>query len=48
MKWLGMHIKKYPHKRCSGKVDITQEEYLRFMRELINSKENTKANNRKE
>lgn len=40
--------KKYPHKRCSGKVDITQEEYLRFMRELINSKENTKANNRKE
>ena len=23
--------KKYPNKRCSGKVDITQEEYHRFM-----------------
>lgn len=25
---------KYPNKRCSGKVDIIQEEYLRFMKEL--------------
>ena len=39
---------KYHHKRCSGKVDITKEEYLRFMRELINSKEKTKENNRKD
>lgn len=23
--------KKYPKKKCSGKVDITQEEYIRFM-----------------
>ena len=28
---------KYPNKRCSGKVDITQEEYLRFMKELMSS-----------
>lgn len=28
--------KKYPKKRCSGKVDITQKEYLRFMKELKN------------
>ena len=40
--------KKYPHKNCSGKVDITQVEYLRFMRELINSRENAKESNRKE
>ncbi len=26
--------KKYPKKRCSGKVDITQEEYKRFMKVL--------------
>lgn len=26
--------KKYPKKRCSGKVDITQTEYLRFMKVL--------------
>lgn len=26
--------RKYPKKRCSGKVDITQFEYLRFMKEL--------------
>lgn len=26
--------KKYPRKRCSGKVDITQTEYLRFMKVL--------------
>jgi len=26
--------KKYPKKRCSGKVDITQKEYLRFMKRL--------------
>ena len=26
--------KKYPRKRCSGKVDITQTEYLRFMKAL--------------
>lgn len=25
---------KYPKKRCSGKVDITQKEYLRFMKVL--------------
>ena len=25
---------KYPKKRCSGKVDITQKEYLRFMKSL--------------
>ena len=25
---------KYPQKRCSGKVDITQTEYLRFMKYL--------------
>ena len=29
--------KKYPRKRCSGKVDITQIEYLRFMESLNNS-----------
>ncbi len=28
--------KKYPKKRCSGKVDITQKEYLRFMKVLRN------------
>lgn len=28
---------KYPNKRCSGKIDITQKEYLRFMKELISS-----------
>jgi len=26
--------KKYPQKRCSGKVDITQTEYTRFMKAL--------------
>ena len=26
--------KKYPQKRCSGKVDITQKEYIRFMKAL--------------
>ena len=26
--------KKYPKKRCSGKVDITQKEYLRFIEAL--------------
>ena len=26
--------KKYPKKRCSGKVDITQTEYKRFMKLL--------------
>ena len=26
--------KQYPKKRCSGKVDITQKEYLRFMKRL--------------
>ena len=26
--------KKYPKKRCSGKVDITETEYLRFMKVL--------------
>ncbi|MBQ5910110.1 MAG: N-acetylmuramoyl-L-alanine amidase, partial [Bacteroidaceae bacterium] len=25
---------KYPHRRCSGKVDITQAEYKRFMSQL--------------
>ena len=29
--------KKHPRKRCSGKVDITQKEYLRFMKKLKNS-----------
>ena len=29
--------KKYPHKRCSGKVDITQTEYKRFMKLLRQS-----------
>ena len=29
--------KKYPKKRCSGKVDITQTEYLRFMKKLKSS-----------
>ena len=29
--------KKYPNKRCSGKVDITQTEYLRFMKALRNA-----------
>lgn len=28
------YMRKYPKKRCSGKVDITQEEYFRFMNEL--------------
>lgn len=28
--------KKYPRKKCSGKVDITQTEYLRFMKVLKN------------
>ena len=28
--------KKYPKKKCSGKVDITQKEYFRFMKELKN------------
>ena len=32
--------KKYPKKRCSGKVDITQTEYLRFMKKLKSSIEN--------
>ena len=35
--------KKYPGKRCSGKVDITQTEYLRFMKALkaaLQKKEN--------
>jgi len=27
-------MQRYPRKRCSGKVDITPEEYLRFMRAL--------------
>lgn len=27
--------KKHPNKRCSGKVDITPTEYLRFMKTLI-------------
>ncbi len=22
---------KYPHKKCSGKIDITQEEYKKFI-----------------
>ncbi len=26
--------KKFPRKRCSGKVDITQKEYLRFIKSL--------------
>lgn len=29
--------KRYPQKRCSGKVDITQIEYKRFMTELQNA-----------
>ena len=29
--------KKYPKKRCSGKVDITQTEYLCFMKKLKSS-----------
>lgn len=28
------YMKKYPNKRCSGKVDITQIEYKRFMLKL--------------
>lgn len=32
--------KKYPNKRCSGKVDITSDEYLRFMSILKASIEN--------
>ena len=28
---------KYPHKKCSGKVDITQVEYKRFMKALKDS-----------
>lgn len=32
---------KYPNKRCSGKVDITSTEYLRFMKELKNVIEKT-------
>ena len=27
--------KKYPQKRCSGKVDITSTEYYRFLEALI-------------
>ena len=29
--------KKYPQKRCSGKVDITQTEYKRLMESLKNA-----------
>jgi N-acetyl-anhydromuramyl-L-alanine amidase AmpD len=32
--------KKYPRKRCSGKVDITQTEYKRFMISLKKAYEN--------
>lgn len=32
--------KKYPRKRCSGKVDITQTEYKRFMKSLKKVYEN--------
>lgn len=38
--------KKYPMKRCSGKVDITQKEYKRFMKFLkaaINESVNNKS-----
>ena len=38
--------KKYPMKRCSGKVDITQKEYKRFMKFLkaaINEPVNNKS-----
>ena len=38
---------KYPHKRCSGKVDITQDEYMRFMRELNTSWENAKKESKR-
>ena len=31
---------KYPRKRCSGKVDITQSEYKRFMKILRKEYEN--------
>ncbi|MBQ9231843.1 MAG: N-acetylmuramoyl-L-alanine amidase [Prevotella sp.] len=31
------YMKKYPHKKCSGKVDITQKEYIRFMNALKSS-----------
>ena len=34
--------KKYPRKRCSGKVDITQTEYERFMKALKESLKDTK------
>lgn len=33
---------KYPQKRCSGKVDITQTEYLRFMKYLRQAWDNYK------
>lgn len=29
------YMKRYPKKKCSGKVDITQKEYKRFMQEYI-------------
>lgn len=28
------YMKKFPHKKCSGKVDITDTEYNRFIKEL--------------
>ena len=31
---------KYPQKRCSGKVDITQTEYKRFMKSLKKAYDN--------
>lgn len=31
------YMRKYPHKKCSGKVDITQTEYIRFMKALKES-----------
>lgn len=33
---------KYPKKRCSGKVDITQIEYVRFMKSLRSAWDNYK------
>ena len=33
---------KYPQKRCSGKVDITQIEYVRFMKSLRSAWDNYK------
>lgn len=37
-----VYKQKYPKKRCSGKVDITQIEYVRFMKSLRSAWDNYK------